>query len=71
VVVSDPGGQAELVLEGRRSPLRVLDEDPAEPLRSLVVAALIGANVLVGWSRNISTANGPAAGMTNEAAVVV
>ena len=117
VVVSDPGGQAVLVLEGRRSPIRVLDsgggvlgvielrsrrfatpriaisgpqgqplgtiegpsremklsdpsgalvadvlmeggdqvlvlrEDPAEPLRSLMVAALIGANVLVGWSR--------------------
>lgn len=117
VVVSDPGGQAVLVLEGRRSPIRVLDpggrvlgvieqrsrkfatpriaitgpqgeplgtlggphsemklsdasgvlvadvlmeggaqvlvlrEDPAEPLHSLVVAALIGANLLVGWSR--------------------
>lgn len=118
VVVSDPGGQTTLVLEGRRSPIRVLDpdggllgvieqrsrrfakpriaisgpqgesvgtlggrhgemqlfdpagvliadvlmeggaqvlilrEDPAEPLRSLVVAALIGANRLVGWSRD-------------------
>lgn len=118
VVVSDPGGQSLLVLDGRRSPIRVLDpgggllgvieqrsrrfatpriaisgpqgepvgtlggpragmtlsdasgarvadvlmeggaqvlvlrEDPAEPLRSLVAAVLIGANLLVGWSRS-------------------
>jgi hypothetical protein len=118
VVVSDPGGQAMLVLEGSRSPIRVLDpegsalgaieqrsrkfatprlaitgpqggpvgtlsgplsemklsdasgalvadvlmeggaqvlilrDEPAEPLRSLVVAALIAANRLVGWSRS-------------------
>lgn len=117
VVVSKPGGQTLLVLDGRRSPIRVLDagggllgvieqrsrrfatpriaisgpqgetvgtlggprsamvlsdasgghvadvlieggdqvlvlrEEPTEPLRSLVTAVLIGANLLVGWSR--------------------
>lgn len=117
VVVSDPGGQAMLVLEESRSPIRIVDpgggvlgtieqrsrifatprlaitgpqgepvgmlngpfremklsdasgalvadvlmeggaqvlilhDEPSEPLRSLVVASMIAANRLVGWSK--------------------
>jgi hypothetical protein len=42
---------ADVLLEGDAQVL-ILRDEPAEPLRSLVVPSLIAANRLVGWSRS-------------------